>query len=160
MHEADRAWRGAGYRGAVALKLSVRTSSSDLHSGSYGGSVANAAHVLSSLLSELHRPEDGAVAAPRFYDDVVPLTPEQRAAFEALALNETEDKAAAGALLLRVSLVRRMRGRLTCAAAASQVCRRTMARAGSARWSAGGARASCVEMINAPRLLHISSSTD
>jgi hypothetical protein len=99
VHEADRAWCGAGNRGAVALKLSVRTSSSDLHSGSYGGSVANAAHVLSSLLAELHRPEDGAVAAPRFYDDVAPLSPEQRAAFEALALNETEDKAAAGALL-------------------------------------------------------------
>jgi acetylornithine deacetylase/succinyl-diaminopimelate desuccinylase-like protein len=95
----------AGYRGAVALQLTVRTAAGDLHSGSYGGSVANAAHVLASLLSELHRAQDGAVAAPRFYDDVTPLTAEERAAMDALPLDEAEDKAAAGARATHVRCI-------------------------------------------------------
>ena len=61
--------RLAGYRGGVALRVSVRTAAADLHSGGFGGSVANAAHAMAALLAELHT-ADGAVAAPHFYDAV------------------------------------------------------------------------------------------
>ena len=90
-----------GYRGAVALRLRVRTAAGDLHSGSFGGSVANAAHVLASVLAALHTAE-GAVAAPRFYDDVAPLTAAQREAFAALPRDDAADKAAAGAARMRL----------------------------------------------------------
>ena len=89
--------RPKGYRGAVALRVDVRTAAGDLHSGSFGGSVANAAHALAAVLAELHAPEDGAVAAPGFYDDVTPLTAPERAAFAAVPVDEAADKAAAGA---------------------------------------------------------------
>ncbi len=87
----------AGYRGAVALRVEARTAAGDLHSGSFGGSVANAAHALAAVLAALHAP-DGAVAAPAFYADVAPLTAAQRDAFRALPRNDAADKASAGAL--------------------------------------------------------------
>ena len=83
------------YRGAVAMQVDVRTSQHDLHSGSFGGSVPNAAHVLARLLAGLHTAE-GAVAAPEFYQHVRARTPEERAAMAAVPLDEEEDRRTAG----------------------------------------------------------------
>lgn len=83
------------YRGAVAMQVDVRTSSHDLHSGSFGGSVPNAAHVLSRLLAGLHTAE-GAVAAPEFYALVRARTPEERAAIAAVPLDVEDDMRTAG----------------------------------------------------------------
>ncbi len=83
------------YRGAVALQIDVRTSEHDLHSGSFGGSVPNAAHVLARLLASLHT-SDGAVAAPGFYDAVRARTAEERAAVAAVPFDEATDRATAG----------------------------------------------------------------
>lgn len=85
------------HRGAVALEMTVTTSSTDLHSGSYGGSVPNAAVVLSGLLAKLHD-KKGAVAAPGFYEGVRKLSAAERAAIAAVPLNEAEDKAQAGVI--------------------------------------------------------------
>ena len=71
-----------GMRGLVAFDVTVRTGTTELHSGSFGGSVPNAAHLIARLVSSLHGP-DGRVALPGFYDDVRPLT---RAEEESLAL--------------------------------------------------------------------------
>ena len=54
-------------RGITALELTVRTAATDLHSGRYGGPVANAAMVLARLLATLHDAE-GRIAVPGFMD--------------------------------------------------------------------------------------------
>ena len=79
--------------------MAVRTASSELHSGSYGGSVANAAHVLTALLAALHGPAGDRVAAPGFYDDVATLSEAERAELRKLPFDAATDIAAAGALL-------------------------------------------------------------
>lgn len=67
-----------GLRGTVGLELTVHGPNSDLHSGLYGGIIANPIHVLAELLAGL-RVEQGRIAVPGFYDDVVELTSVQRA---------------------------------------------------------------------------------
>lgn len=74
-------------RGLCALQVDVIGGKSDLHSGIYGGAVQNPIHVLVSLLSSL-RGEDGRVLVEGFYDDVVPLTPEQREQIAAVPFDE------------------------------------------------------------------------
>ncbi len=61
-----------GMRGLVAFDVSLRTASGDLHSGSFGGAVRNAAHVVADLVAALHD-ADGAVTLPNFYDAVLPM---------------------------------------------------------------------------------------
>jgi acetylornithine deacetylase/succinyl-diaminopimelate desuccinylase-like protein len=67
-----------GLRGIVALEVEVEGPSRDLHSGIYGGAVANPATMLCRMLSSLHT-NDGAIAVPGYYDEVVPLSQEERA---------------------------------------------------------------------------------
>src|SRR6185503_3396483 len=59
----------------------------DLHSGSFGGAVANPAMVLAQMLSQM-KDRGGRIKIPGFYDDVVPLTDEERKAWESLPFNE------------------------------------------------------------------------
>jgi len=84
-----------GMRGNVCFDVTVRTSSIDLHSGSFGGAVPNAAHVIASIVAGLHD-ADGRITVPGFYDDVRPLTDEEAAAFAALPLDEEAWKRNAG----------------------------------------------------------------
>ena len=77
-----------GLRGITYLQVDVRISDVDLHSGSYGGSVINPANALASMIASLHD-ENRHVTVPGFYDDVVELSPDDRAAFAALPFNET-----------------------------------------------------------------------
>ncbi len=64
-------------RGLACFELEVTGPSQDLHSGSYGGAVHNPAQALTEILAQLHHP-NGQVNIPGFYDDVLPLTPEER----------------------------------------------------------------------------------
>ena len=77
-----------GLRGITYLQVDVRNSDVDLHSGSYGGAVINPANALASMIASLHD-ENRHVTVPGFYDDVVELSPDDRAAFAALPFNET-----------------------------------------------------------------------
>src|ERR1700730_12261271 len=61
-----------GLRGVAALELKVTGPKMDLHSGVYGGAVANPATALAQLLATLHDRE-GRVAVAGFYDRVAPL---------------------------------------------------------------------------------------
>ena len=70
-------------RGIAAMELVVRGPAHDLHSGLFGGAVANPATVLARLLSTLHDAE-GRVLIPGFYDAVRPLAPWERTAAAAL----------------------------------------------------------------------------
>jgi len=65
-------------RGLVTMELEVTGPSVDLHSGSYGGSIHNPAQAIAEIIAQLHTP-DGRVAVPGFYDDVLPLSDEERA---------------------------------------------------------------------------------
>jgi acetylornithine deacetylase/succinyl-diaminopimelate desuccinylase-like protein len=66
-----------GVRGITALEISVQGSKTDLHSGSHGGIVYNPLRALVQMLSRLWK-ENGEVAVPGFYDDVVELSPQEK----------------------------------------------------------------------------------
>jgi acetylornithine deacetylase/succinyl-diaminopimelate desuccinylase-like protein len=66
-----------GLRGLVYFELRVDGPSADLHSGLFGGVVANPANELAKIIAKLHNP-DGSIAIPGFYDNVMPLDEEER----------------------------------------------------------------------------------
>ncbi|MEU6039402.1 dipeptidase [Actinomadura sp. NPDC047616] len=76
-----------GMRGLTEAELSLYGPDTDLHSGSFGGAVPNPLHALADLLAALHD-EDGRVTLPGFYDDVVPVTDEERELFAQLPFDE------------------------------------------------------------------------
>src|ERR1700757_2754320 len=61
-----------GLRGVTACEVKITGSKMDLHSGVFGGAVANPITALARLLATLHN-EDGHVAVEGFYDSVKPL---------------------------------------------------------------------------------------
>lgn len=91
----DRPSMCTGLRGLVALDVVVRTAEADLHSGSFGGAVPNAAHVAASLVAALHD-ADGRVAVPGFYDRVRPLTAAEAGALAAVPFDEDAFRRSAG----------------------------------------------------------------
>ena len=66
-----------GMRGLCYLEVKVKGPSRDLHSGHYGGAVANPIQVLCEMISKLID-EDGRITIPHFYDDVVELSRSER----------------------------------------------------------------------------------
>ncbi|HEY4465521.1 MAG TPA: dipeptidase [Streptosporangiaceae bacterium] len=84
-----------GMRGLIDGQIDLTGPSRDLHSGSFGGAVPNPLHALASLLAGLHD-EAGRVTLPGFYDQVVPLTAEERELFGRLPFDEKEWLADAG----------------------------------------------------------------
>jgi acetylornithine deacetylase/succinyl-diaminopimelate desuccinylase-like protein len=76
-----------GLRGLVYFQIDLRGSSTDLHSGSFGGAVANPAFVLAQMIAQM-KDRGGRIRIPGFYDDVVPLTDEERQAWASLPFNE------------------------------------------------------------------------
>ena len=68
-----------GLRGLSYLEVEVVGPNRDLHSGVYGGAVANPATILCQLIASLHD-EHNHITIPGFYDDVLPLSEADRAA--------------------------------------------------------------------------------
>ncbi len=85
-----------GLRGLTYFQIDLRGTASDLHSGSFGGAVANPAFVLTQLLAQM-KDKSGRIKIPGFYDDVLPLNPEERAEYEKLPFNEKRYKKELGA---------------------------------------------------------------
>jgi acetylornithine deacetylase/succinyl-diaminopimelate desuccinylase-like protein len=79
-----------GLRGVAALELKVRGPKMDLHSGIYGGAVANPATALARLLATLHD-RDGHVAISGFYDKVAPLQDWEREAWRKLPIHADKE---------------------------------------------------------------------
>ena len=75
-------------KGLVSMDIRVEGAATDLHSGRYGGTVANPLHALAEILAGLHTP-DGGVAVAGFYDGIPPLTAERRAQIAAIDFDET-----------------------------------------------------------------------
>ncbi len=80
-----------GLRGLVYFQIDLRGSSTDLHSGSFGGAVANPAFVLTQMLAQM-KDRGGRIRIPGFYDDVVALQEEERKAWASLPFNEKKYK--------------------------------------------------------------------
>lgn len=76
-----------GLRGLSYLEVEVTGPNRDLHSGVYGGAVANPATILAKLIASLHD-ADNRIAIPGFYDDVVKLTEAEREALNAAPFDE------------------------------------------------------------------------
>ena len=74
-------------KGLVSLDIEVTGARSDLHSGRYGGTVANPLHALGEILAGLHDP-GGRVAVAGFYDGIAPLTAGRRAEIAAVPFDE------------------------------------------------------------------------
>jgi acetylornithine deacetylase/succinyl-diaminopimelate desuccinylase-like protein len=78
MLAADRPALTESLRGVLAMEIVVKGAPADLHSGLYGGAVANPLLVLCALVASLVA-TDGRVAVDGFYDRVRPLSPRERA---------------------------------------------------------------------------------
>lgn len=85
----------AGLRGLAYFELWVYGPGQDLHSGMFGGSIANPAQVLCELVAGMHN-ANGRIMLPGFYDKVRDLTPEDRADYERLPVDDESWKAMAG----------------------------------------------------------------
>lgn len=68
---------GYGLRGIACLEAIVRGPARDLHSGVFGGAVANPASAVARLVASLHD-DDGRVAIDGFYENVIDLEPWER----------------------------------------------------------------------------------
>src|SRR3569833_2767720 len=76
-----------GLRGMIYTELEVRGSKTDLHSGMYGGAAPNPFVALAHIIAKL-KDESGRILIPGFYDDVVPPSPEELAAWKSLPFDE------------------------------------------------------------------------
>jgi acetylornithine deacetylase/succinyl-diaminopimelate desuccinylase-like protein len=85
-----------GSRGVAGLELSLKGANRSLHSGRYGGSIANALHAMAELVATLHTP-DGRVAVAGFYDDVAILPEDERREIGALPFDEARFLSEVGA---------------------------------------------------------------
>lgn len=83
-------------RGVAGMEIRLRGPSSDLHSGIFGGAVANPATMLARLIATLHD-ENGRVAVEGFYDRVAPLADWEREQWAALPVGDEQWLALTGA---------------------------------------------------------------
>ncbi|HEV8637492.1 MAG TPA: dipeptidase [Chloroflexota bacterium] len=84
-----------GARGLAGLQIDLKGANSDLHSGLFGGAVQNPLHALVQLLASMRRP-DGRILVDGFYDDVRPLSDEERAMIARYPFDEAKLKAELG----------------------------------------------------------------
>ena len=80
-----------GVRGLSYIEVTVTGPNRDLHSGVYGGAVANPITMLAKMIASCHD-ENNQITIPGFYDDVVVATAEERTLMAAAPFNEQEYK--------------------------------------------------------------------
>ena len=85
-----------GLRGLAYFQIDLRGTRSDLHSGSFGGAVANPAMVLAQVLAQM-KDRSGRIKTPGFYDDVRELSEAERAEWKRLPFSETKYRKELGA---------------------------------------------------------------
>lgn len=78
-----------GLRGLTYAEIEVKGPSQDLHSGSYGGAVTNPVNALAQIIAKMHD-ENGKITIPGIYDDVRPITEEEKENLKRLDHNEEE----------------------------------------------------------------------
>jgi acetylornithine deacetylase/succinyl-diaminopimelate desuccinylase-like protein len=78
-----------GTRGLSAVFIDVEGPDHDLHSGTYGGTIANPIHALIRILDSMHD-RDGRITVEGFYDDVRALSAEEKAQIAQVSYKESE----------------------------------------------------------------------
>ncbi len=76
-----------GLRGMIYTEIEVRGAKSDLHSGMYGGAAPNPFVSLVQMLAKL-KDEEGRIQIPGFYDDIIPPSAAELAAWQGLPFDE------------------------------------------------------------------------
>lgn len=89
-----------GLRGLAYWEVEVTGPNRDLHSGHFGGAVANPINVLCDLLARM-TDADGRITVPGFYDDVEELSAEERKMLEQIPFDEERYKASIGVKALK-----------------------------------------------------------
>ena len=84
-----------GLRGLVYFQLDLQGANTDLHSGSFGGTVVNPGFELSKMLAAM-KDEKGRILIPHFYDNVRDLTERERQEFARLPFDEAAYRGAIG----------------------------------------------------------------
>jgi acetylornithine deacetylase/succinyl-diaminopimelate desuccinylase-like protein len=80
-----------GVRGLSYIEVEITGPNRDLHSGVYGGAVANPITILAKMIASLHD-ENNRITIPGFYDDVVVATEAERKLMAAAPFDEKEYK--------------------------------------------------------------------
>ena len=84
-------------RGLVTVQVEVKALKQPVHSGMWGGPVPDAAMALSKILARLAK-DDGSIAIPGIYDQVKPLTAEEKRSIAALPTSDALFRKQAGML--------------------------------------------------------------
>jgi acetylornithine deacetylase/succinyl-diaminopimelate desuccinylase-like protein len=84
-----------GVRGLSYIEVEVTGPNRDLHSGVYGGAVANPITILAKMIASCHD-KNNHITIPGFYDEVVEATPEERKLMAAAPFSEADYKADLG----------------------------------------------------------------
>jgi len=80
-----------GVRGLAYIQVEVTAANRDLHSGVYGGAVANPITILAQMIASCHD-KNNHITIPGFYDDVIEATSEERSLMAMAPYNEDEYK--------------------------------------------------------------------
>jgi len=88
-----------GLRGLAFVEVIVYGPNRDVHSGTFGGAIANPINILASMIAQLHD-KSGKVTIPGFYRDVEPLSKFERAQFARLPYRESAYKKSLGVAAL------------------------------------------------------------
>src|SRR6266498_5307355 len=80
-----------GVRGLIYLQIEVTGPNRDLHSGTYGGAVANPITILAKMIANCHDKKNH-ITIPGFYDDVAVPTKEEKRLLRKAPFNEQEYK--------------------------------------------------------------------
>jgi len=84
-----------GLRGLTYLEIEVNGPNRDLHSGSFGGTVANPAEILARMLASV-KDDNGHINIPGFYDSVLELTKTERDLLGSVPFDESAYKEGLG----------------------------------------------------------------
>jgi len=76
-----------GLRGICYVQVDMKAAATDLHSGSYGGAVANPCNILATLIASA-KDKNQKIRIPGFYDDVIPVTAKESKNIAGLKYNE------------------------------------------------------------------------
>jgi acetylornithine deacetylase/succinyl-diaminopimelate desuccinylase-like protein len=85
-----------GLRGMAYVEIRVQGPNRDLHSGSYGGAVANPLNAMAEIIARLKDPTTGRIQIPGFYDKVRDLEPWERQEMAELPFDEAEYRSELG----------------------------------------------------------------
>ena len=85
-----------GLRGLNYYQVEISGPAQDLHSGVFGGAVPNPITILAEMIAKLHD-KNFRVAVPGFYDDVAPVSRQERKALNSLPWKEKEFRKTVGA---------------------------------------------------------------